>query len=265
MTSNLGQVFYSRRIGRAPQRRLGGPTVQYVDAPETSTIAGAAKLSGRVGDRWSLGLLEAVTLREEAHYLDAQGAEGSAFVEPLSNYLVGRARRDSQDGYTSVGGIVTAVTRKVGDPALRDLLHSDAYVAGLDFSHTWGNREWFVNGSLVGSRVAGSSEAILRTQLSSVRYYQRPDAHHVVLDSTRTSLSGYRATFTAGRQAGQHWLGYALLTARSPGPDEPVVALERTTAADDRPDPCECSATGYPGPLQQPWKRRPRRNPCPTP
>ena len=63
--------------------------------------------------------------------------------------------------------------------ALASFLHSGAYVAGIDFRHMWNNREWFVNGTLTGSRVQGSAEAILLTQTLQARYWQRPDADHV--------------------------------------------------------------------------------------
>ena len=61
--SDLGDLFYSRRIGRAPQRNLYALGARFVDVPDQSTIAGAMKISGRLGD-WSLGLMEAAT-REE--------------------------------------------------------------------------------------------------------------------------------------------------------------------------------------------------------
>ena len=56
------QLFYSRRIGRAPQGVASG---DFVDAPSSTTILGAAKLVGRTRSGWSLGLLEAVTGREQ--------------------------------------------------------------------------------------------------------------------------------------------------------------------------------------------------------
>ena len=48
-------VFHSRRIGRSPQLALGGPGYGFVDAPEQTTIAGAAKLTGRTAGGWRLG------------------------------------------------------------------------------------------------------------------------------------------------------------------------------------------------------------------
>ncbi len=213
---DLGDLFYSRRIGRAPQRDLEALGARYADVPGQSTIAGAMKVSGRVGS-WSVGLLEAATLEEEARYVGSDGWKHSAVVEPFSNFLVGRTRRDFRDGSSTVGAILTAVTRDLGDPALRETLHSGAYVAGLDFIHMWRNRAWFVNGTLTGSRVGGSPEAILLTQRSPARYWQRPDAGHVDIDPSRTRLQGWRGSVSAGRRSGDHWRGSLLFQAQSPG------------------------------------------------
>jgi hypothetical protein len=81
----------------------------------------------------------------------------------------------------------------------------------------WSNREWFVTGTLTGSRVQGSEEAILYTQRSPARYWQRPDAGHVKLDPTRTSINGWRGSLSTGKRAGEHWLGSVLMQAQSPG------------------------------------------------
>ncbi len=215
--SDLGDLFYSRRIGRAPQRNLYGLGAQYVDSPDQTTIAGAMKVSGRLGDKWSVGLLEATTLEEEGRYLTPEGDRRTTVVEPFSNYLVGRVRRDFRDGNSTLGGIATAVNRDLQEDALAEFLHSSAYVAGLDFRHMWKNREWYVTGTLTGSRVQGSADAILLTQRSPARYWQRPDAGHVRVDPRRTSMNGWRGSFSAGRGAGTHWRGSVRMQAQSPG------------------------------------------------
>ncbi len=92
------QFFYSRRIGRPPQGSAdarGG----YVDQPENATILGAGELSGRAG-RWSVGLLEAATAAEHA-VVDSAGVRFRDQVEPFTNYLVGRGKRDFRGGSTS--------------------------------------------------------------------------------------------------------------------------------------------------------------------
>jgi hypothetical protein len=121
------QIFYSRRIGRAPQGRAVG---DYVDIPASTTILGAAKLTGRTSGGWTVGVVEAVTGRESAQF--SSGLVSSNIeVEPLTNYFVGRAEREL--GRRAGLGIpfATAVNRSLG-PSLDGLLVSQAYVAGVD-------------------------------------------------------------------------------------------------------------------------------------
>ena len=184
------EYFYTRRVGRSPQRVLGGPGVAFVDAPRQTRILGAAKVSGRTPGGWSVGVMNAVTNREGARFVAPDGTRGSAQVEPLSNYFVGRVRRDLNAGATVLGGLFTAANRELGDEALEGMLHRGAYVAGADFLHTWGNRAWSLSGYLAGTRVTGTPGVILATQRGSARYYQRPDADYLAVDEDRTSLSG---------------------------------------------------------------------------
>lgn len=210
-------LFYSRRIGRAPSASVGGPGVEYVDQPAQTTILGAAKVSGRIAG-WTVGVLDALTAREEGRFIDAEGAERVADVEPRANYFAARARRDFGEGDSSIGFLATSATRSFGgESPLEGMLHGQATVGGVDFTHTWDRRTWFVNGFVAASRVSGSAEALARTQRSSARYYQRPDAGHVDLDPTRTSLGGYTAGAGVGRTGGQHWLGSVVAWTKSPG------------------------------------------------
>ncbi|HST59751.1 MAG TPA: DUF5916 domain-containing protein [Longimicrobium sp.] len=183
------QYFYSRRIGRQPQRPVSGAGIAYVDVPEQSTILGAAKVSGKTRG-WSVGLLNAFTAREEGRFRTADGASGTQPVEPLSNYFVGRVRRDLNGGRTVVGGIVTAANRDLSDTLFAPFVRSAAYVGGIDAQHSWGNRAWTVSGFLATSRVQGSEAVIAGTQRSSARYYQRPDADYLEYDPTRDALGG---------------------------------------------------------------------------
>ncbi|PYQ38018.1 MAG: hypothetical protein DMF77_25250 [Acidobacteria bacterium] len=103
------QLFYSRRIGRAPQGRAVG---DYVDTPASTTILGAAKLTGRTSGGWTVGVVEAVTGRESARI--SNGLLSSRVeVEPLTNYFVGRAERELGPR-AGVGVLATAVDRSLG-------------------------------------------------------------------------------------------------------------------------------------------------------
>jgi len=96
-------------------------------------------------------------------------------------------------------------------------LRSSAYTGGLDFFHEFGNRTWSLTGQVAGSRINGAAEVMEAAQTSSARYYQRPDADHLTLDSTATSLMGYTAEVELRRQAGLHWRGSVQANATSPG------------------------------------------------
>ena len=208
-----GQLFYTRRIGRNPQ--LGPPTPA-ADMPENATILGATKVSGKTASGWSLGIIEAVTDREDARYLSSTGNEELFAVEPLSNYLVARARKDSNQGRSSFGGIITAVNRDLATQPLQDALRSSAYAGGVDFRAESSNRAWVVLGSAAFSRVGGSTEAMTRVQTAGNHFFQRPDADHLDVDEQATSLSGYSVGASVTRQGGTHWRGNLAVAATSP-------------------------------------------------
>ncbi|MGE0158990.1 MAG: DUF5916 domain-containing protein [Gemmatimonadales bacterium] len=195
------EMFYSRRIGRAPSGPVPSSAV-FSDVPTATTILGAGKVTGRLGSGWSLGLLEAVTGDESAAFMDASQAGGRVEVEPATNHLVGRLRRQIRGGRTRFGVMATAQNRALSGSPLESRLHSSAYTAGVDFAHDSDSRRWLFTGAIAGSHVAGSQAALLRTQQTSARYYQRPDADHVEIDSMATSLGGFYAMAYVGKQAG---------------------------------------------------------------
>jgi Domain of unknown function (DUF5916) len=209
-------IFFSRRIGREPQRSVGGDGVNFLDAPTETSIRAAAKLSGRTRSGWSLGFLDAVTSGEDARYVDGAGSRVTTPVEPLTNYFVGRARKDLRGGNSTVGVIATAVNRDADSPELRSLLRGSAYSVGFDFTNSWADRAWSLDGSVGFSTVRGTPEAIERTQRSSARYYQRPDATSFELDPTRTSLSGHFWQVALGKNSGRHWEGGLVYQETSP-------------------------------------------------
>jgi hypothetical protein len=207
------ELFYSRRVGKAPSRVVsedGG----YVDNPAATSILGAAKLSGKTAG-WSVGALEAVTGREMARVQRADGARWEDPVEPLASYSVVSLRRDFRGGATGVGALATGVHRAVGEDVFEDL-RGTAYSAGADFFHRFANNQWAVSGTVSGSRIHGEAPAILAAQRSSARYYQRPDQSYALLDSTATSMSGYATSLQFGKVAG-NWVVGTDFFAYSPG------------------------------------------------
>jgi hypothetical protein len=164
-------------VGRAPA--LSGA---YGDArsPQASTILGAGKLTGRLPNGLSLGVLEAVTAREV-------GTQ-SRTIEPLTNFAALRAQQDLGGGETTIGAMVTAVHRD-NDQWTEHVLRRSAYVGAADFRHRFLGRRFEVAGSLALSRVTGTAAALDVTQTNSVHNFQRPDAG-LDYDPTRTSLMG---------------------------------------------------------------------------
>ncbi|MEX2571600.1 MAG: DUF5916 domain-containing protein [Gemmatimonadota bacterium] len=214
-TGRPAEVLYSRRIGRSPQGSVPSGAL-YSDVPTATTILGAAKLTGKVGGGWSLGFLDAVTGGEEAPFIDADGMRREVSVEPAANYLVARARRDLREGATRFGVIFTAVNRSFSSDALTARLHSAAYTTGVDLVHETDDRRWRINGSFSPSLVIGEEAALVRTQQTSSRYFQRPDAEHLSVDPDATRMAGYYAMGAASRVAGA-WTGRLSLGATSPG------------------------------------------------
>ncbi|MCG6927440.1 MAG: carbohydrate binding family 9 domain-containing protein [Acidobacteria bacterium] len=204
-------LFYTRRIGRPPQGESSG---DYVLGPRFTTILGAAKFTGKTADGWSVGVLDAVTSSESAQWATGDD-RGHQQVEPLTNYFVARAFRDSDRvGY---GGIFTAVNRDLVDPELAGQLVRTAYVGGVDgYVFVDSRKDWVVGGRLAGSWVGGSREAIEDLQLASQRYFQRPDRAESRLDPARDALGGWTGNVNLNRQSGSVRVN-AAMWATSPG------------------------------------------------
>jgi hypothetical protein len=214
-------TFYSRRIGRAPQGDvdLAGIDAEFVDQPDYTTIASAVKLSGKTENGLSVGVLNALTVREKSTFQRADGSTGTVTVEPPTNYFVGRLKQDFNEGVTVVGLFGGAVNRFIETPYLKDELHHNSYIAGLDFEQSWNSREWILSGSLSGTSVNGSVDKLLQTQQSSTHYFNRPDADYVTLDSSRTNLSGIAGEFSFARFGGEHLRGSVSYSVVTPGYD----------------------------------------------
>jgi len=218
-------LFYSRRIGRVPQ--LNGwldTRSAFDDTPGTTSILGAAKVTGRTGGGVSVGLLDALTGQETAHYLPLSGGlEREQAVEPLTNYFVGRVKKELQEGATTIGGMFTSTFRHLDDSLLTSQLRSHAEVAGFDFSHNWSRRTYRWIGSLAVSSVGGSASAIDLTQQSSAHYFDRPDRRVTTdglfdtrYDPNATSLQGYGFYTRVAKNTG-NWIWETAQNWRSPG------------------------------------------------
>lgn len=216
-------LFYSRRIGRAPQ---GYVTAEgFSSTPDRTTILGAAKITGRLGDGWNFGLLQALTAVEYAQ-VDYFGFRSRQQAEPLSFYGVVRLQKDFNEGRQGLGLMATGVGRDLDDALLSSLLNESAFSLGVDgWSFFDQKRNWVLGGWLGGTRLTGSVEDILRLQHSSLHYYQRPDADHVEANPLATSLSGWGGRLILAKQQGA-WLFNLAVGALSPGFDPNDVGFQ---------------------------------------
>ena len=124
-----------------------------------------------------------------------------------------------------MGGLVTSVIRDTGDPAIAALLPVQSTVAGADVEQPIGD-SWRMSAQLVGSHTSGTGDAISRLQTAFPRLYQRPDADHLDLDSTRTVLAGYTAEINLMKTNGEHWTGGLHASTLSPGFDANALGFQ---------------------------------------
>ena len=206
-------LFYSRRIGRAPQGSANTSTDEYAESAERTTILGAVKFSGKTKEGLSIGVMETVTSNEYAKISNNE-IERRELIEPLTNYFVGRVQKDFNNRNTFIGGIITSTIRNLDDNV--NHLHKSAFTSGLDIKHQWKDRTWYAVANLVMSRVEGSNESILSTQTSIPHLLQRADTDHVQLDSTKTSLTGTGGDLRFGKAGKGHIKFETGVTWRSP-------------------------------------------------
>ena len=128
-------LFHSRRIGRSPSRIALRSGDTAIERPDTTTILGAAKVTGKASG-WTYGGLAALTSAEYAT-VNAAGTDTNGLtsvarverlVEPRTIYSVGRLQRDFRRGSSNLGGIATAVVRD-GD--------RNAFTGGFDHTLRW--------------------------------------------------------------------------------------------------------------------------------
>jgi hypothetical protein len=219
-------LVYSRRIGRVPQGEVDTADGEYDQTPLAVTILGAAKLTGRVG-AFSVGALSAVT-QEEGATIASGLSRRRQVVEPLAGFNVLRARREFANR-SNLGVMLTSTTRRL-TPDTR-FLADQATTGGIDYDWRLGERFSF-SGFWAGSRVSGDAEAITKLQKNAVHYYQQPDATHVELDETATTLNGHAGQLSVAKIGGERVRFSGNYAYKSPGFETNDLGFQRR--ADER-------------------------------
>ena len=197
--------FYSRRIGAAP---IGRATGEFVDYPSTSTILGAAKLTGRLQSGLSLGMLGAVTDEEFARTLTIDLPIERVQVAPRTTYAVARMQQEFglPGSHFAMMGTFAHRALEEGSP-LAALLTRNAlgFNGETNIRMRDGDYEFETHGGV--TRVDGEPGAINRVQRASARYLHRPDATYLQpYNPLRTSLTGGKWGATFRRRNARHWL-----------------------------------------------------------
>ncbi len=207
-------LFYSRRIGAAPGYYPGIEDYETLLMPDQSSIINALKLTGKNKSGLSLGVINSMTAKENAHILYNNEKRKEA-VEPFTNYFIGRIKQDFNNGKTVFGGMGTSTYRSIKDAHL-EYLPQNSTVGGLDFQHNWLNRKYFIDAKSFFSRVSGSSEAITLLQRNSRHLFQRKDADHLNFNPDLTTLEGWGGEIRGGKRSGKFRLTGSV-DWRSPG------------------------------------------------
>ena len=223
---NSPGLFYSRRIGRAPQgagdaeAAAGGSG--YASVPDNTAILGAAKLTGSVARGWTLAALDATTARETAQIQDSAGRRFRMEVEPFTNYFVSRVSHDLPGG-SYIRGMVTSVVRDIRDSALATQLNTHSEAAGLETDLWWGKRTYRLMANAMMTEAVGSPADILGIERSSAHYFQRPDRRNGSdglfsnrYDTTLTALRGYSFYTRFAKESGD-WNFEIQTSVLSPG------------------------------------------------
>ena len=194
--------FYSRRIGGPPTRPVSGDSVKN---PTNTRILGAAKLSGKLPGQWSIGALTAVTKREFGWSMNPDGSKSKSEIEPLTAYNLVRTQKEYNEGKQGLGLLGTWVTRSFDNPSLKSELNEQGMTGGVDGWTFFGkDRGWATSGWLGFSTINGQRDRITDIQQNYGHYFQRPDATHISVDTTKTSLTGFAGNWDINREKG-HW------------------------------------------------------------
>ena len=212
---NCTGLFYSRRIGRAPQGSASTSDGEYSAKPVSATIIGAGKLTGRVGG-FSLGALTAVTAREDAEIARASAlGRRSQNVEPLTGYTVIRARKEFNN-QSSLGFMGTSTNRQLAPET--EFLSKNAFAGGVDYDWRL-SQKYAVQGYWATTQIKGSTAAITRLQENNVHSFQRPDADYIDVDRDSTALRGHAGNVGFSKISGENTRFNSNFGFKSPGFD----------------------------------------------
>jgi hypothetical protein len=206
------QLVYTRRIGRVPISPTLRDGEQLVELPSPTGIYGAAKLTGRIGDRWMVGALQALTQPNLVSVQQAGGARSTRPLDPLSSYSALRIRRDI--GSNADVAVTATATARAETPAQYPIVpagaslmsqalcpnglkvapsarcFNDAFVVAADWRWRSPRGTWVTGGQAALSILNGGPARLV------------PDGTVIHPGEPGTGVQGY-----VSKQGGEHWVG----------------------------------------------------------
>ena len=184
-----GQLFYSRRIGKAAPSAALGAGERLLEQPLATDITAAAKYTTKV-DGLNLGILGASVEPTRARFLDAGGTLRKRELSPLTNYGVARIQKNLDEFGSYIGGF-TSWVHESGP------LGREAWVGALDGSLKSKDRSRVLDFALVRSEAGPATS--------------KAAGWYGYLRGIKTWSNGWRLavqTFNAGRSFNPNDLGY---------------------------------------------------------
>ena len=153
---NKNQLFYSRRIGRTPEKYTQiscqlqeGETL--IENPSTVRLINAVKLTGRNNNGLGIGVFNAITNNTYAVIEDSNGNTRKLLTEPFANYNVIVFDQQLKDN-SSIYLINTNV--------IKPLTHKTANVTGTGFTLMDKKTMWAIDGNYAISQILTGSDTI---------------------------------------------------------------------------------------------------------
>lgn len=150
------QLLYTRRIGRiTPDDPVLASGESLAEPLRAATLLGATKLSGRLSDRASIGILSALTAKNDAVVNEATGERATRALEPRTFFQATRLKYELA-GNAHLGAFAGSVVRaERRDEARCDggRCTHDAYVGAVDGRWRSADGDWTATSQLTGSAI----------------------------------------------------------------------------------------------------------------
>jgi hypothetical protein len=209
--ATIRPVLYTRRIGRQPAAPTLAAGEALVTEPDPTRIWGAAKVSGTIGGRTTVGIMSALTAENDVQVQAPDGTRTDRLAEPLTAYNVLRLKRLVASN-ADVGVLATATNRldprpaagapcptTLAAPAADGRCTNDAYVLSMDGRWRSRSGDYAAAWQAIGGVLAGGPAR------------SEPDGIPIQPGHAAGGASLY-----VGKEGGPHWLwsGWQHVTGR---------------------------------------------------